>query len=442
MIQELQHDGLPSSLHTEIAILGAMMLDTVALSDATAKLRADDFTLDTHRRIYRAVIDLLSAKHGVDLLTVRDALARRHELDAIGGPGYLAHLTEGIPYRLNIESYVRIVKHNSLLRQAHGVFVASAERCAAGEDDPTLIISDAEQALQDVRAEVATERTLAEQAEAEWERLERQCSGDEVAFVTTGIPALNRAHGGYAIGEMTLLAARPNIGKSTALRQGIIANCTAGNFVHLISPEMMAGRVLRCLWAAVAQMPYALVRHPEKMTEAQRHYLKIAMEVVAGWPLLIDDSPSIAPVEVVARARRVKRKCNTQLLGIDYIQQLEIPGGPQHRAAGISAAGRMFSDLAKEGMAVVAVSALTEEDGKKGGIPTMHHLRGSGDLKYQADNVYLLHRDFDVETQRLQPKTLLIAGKGRGESTGSMTLFFSGAMQAFETEEEFNRRMR
>jgi replicative DNA helicase len=89
-------EGLPSSVHTEVAILGAMLLDGVAISDATAKLKAEDFSLDSHQRVYRAMVDLIAKGHGIDYLTVQEELARRRELDSVGGPAYLAYLSEGI----------------------------------------------------------------------------------------------------------------------------------------------------------------------------------------------------------------------------------------------------------------------------------------------------------------------------------------------------------
>src|SRR6185312_4575742 len=96
-------EGLPSSIHTEIAILGAM-------------------PLDPHQRIYRCILALMEQGHGVDLTTVRAELERRRELDAVGGSGYIAYLTEGIPRNFSIESYVKIVKDKSLLRQLMSIF--------------------------------------------------------------------------------------------------------------------------------------------------------------------------------------------------------------------------------------------------------------------------------------------------------------------------------
>ena len=143
-------DGLPSSIHTEIAILGAMLLDAIAISDATAKLRAEDFSLDSHQRIYRTILDLLAVNHAVDFLTVQDALAKKRELEAIGGPAYLAYLTEGIPRNLNIESYVRIVKDKSLLRQLMSIFSEGMAQASDQTEEATKVLNDVEARLADV----------------------------------------------------------------------------------------------------------------------------------------------------------------------------------------------------------------------------------------------------------------------------------------------------
>ncbi len=153
-------DGLPASLHIEVAVLGTMLLDGVAISDATAKLKAEDFSLDSHQRIYRAMGDLMAKGHGIDSLTVGEELTRRRELDSIGGPAYLAYLSEGIPRNFNIESYVRIVKDKSLLRQLMGIFHDGAIRAQDQGEDAITVLGDVEALLADV-ADSAIQRGLA-----------------------------------------------------------------------------------------------------------------------------------------------------------------------------------------------------------------------------------------------------------------------------------------
>ena len=104
-------------MHAEMTILGAMLVEPVAIIDATMLLKTDDFALDSHRKIYAAMVQLVEVGHGVDIVTVSDDLSKKKELDSVGGLPYLASLSEGLPRKLNIESYVRIVRDKSLMRQ-------------------------------------------------------------------------------------------------------------------------------------------------------------------------------------------------------------------------------------------------------------------------------------------------------------------------------------
>jgi replicative DNA helicase len=116
-LQIVERDGLPASVHTERVILGAMLSDPVAVVDATAKLVADDFSLDSHKRIYGAMQELSDMGHAIDFVTVAELLIRRKELEAVGGRPYLISLTEDLPRHLAIENYVQVVKDKSILRK-------------------------------------------------------------------------------------------------------------------------------------------------------------------------------------------------------------------------------------------------------------------------------------------------------------------------------------
>src|ERR1035437_2888943 len=111
----------PASVHAEITILGGMLVDTVAVVDATMLLRDDDFSLDSHRRIYGAMLLLSEVGHAVDIVTVSEEPKRKKELDSVGGVAYLASLSEGLPRKLSIENYVSIVRDKSLMRQLMSV---------------------------------------------------------------------------------------------------------------------------------------------------------------------------------------------------------------------------------------------------------------------------------------------------------------------------------
>ena len=107
----------PAADHAERTILGGMLVDPVAINDATLLLKSDDFALDSHRKIYVSMLSLVELGYAVDIVTVADDLRKKRELDSVGGIAYLAYLSEDLPRKLSIENYVRIVRDKSLLRQ-------------------------------------------------------------------------------------------------------------------------------------------------------------------------------------------------------------------------------------------------------------------------------------------------------------------------------------
>ncbi len=133
--------GLPASVEAERSILGAILLDNHSYNEAAEKLRAEDFSLDSHRRIYSRMAELIDARRAVDIVTLAEELARRKEVEAVGGVAYLASLTEGLPRRPSIEEYVRIVKDKSLARQLIGICNTAITR-AADQSDEALVVLD------------------------------------------------------------------------------------------------------------------------------------------------------------------------------------------------------------------------------------------------------------------------------------------------------------
>src|ERR1700733_12547263 len=139
--------GLPASVEAERSILGAILLDNHCYNEAAEKIQADDFSLDSHRRIYSRMAELIDSSRAVDIVTLAEELARRKEVEAVGGVAYLASLTEGLPRRVSIEEYVRIVKDKSLLRQLIHVCNTAMTQAADQSDDALEVLNAAESAL-------------------------------------------------------------------------------------------------------------------------------------------------------------------------------------------------------------------------------------------------------------------------------------------------------
>jgi len=430
--------GLPSSIHTEIAILGAMLLDPVAISDATAKLRAEDFSLDSHQRIYRVILALMEQGHGVDLTTVRAELERRRELDSVGGTGYLFHLTEGIPRNFSIESYVKIVKDKSLLRQLMGIFHDGATRASDQSEDAIDVLNTVEAQLADV-AESAIQRGLAGIGEivassfGSIDALYEQ--GREITGLATHFIDFDRMTSGLQDSELIIIAARPSMGK-TAWAINIAQNAAIrdGRVVAVFSLEMSKESLLRRLLASEAQVNSRKIQ-TGFLPKEDKGKLMSALERLMESKMFIDDTPGITLAEMRAKARRLRQQeGRLDLILVDYLQLMtgvNASGkrGFENRTQEVSSISRGLKALAKEmRVPVVALSQLSRGSEQRTGDkkPLLSDLRESGSIEQDADVVAFIHREeyYDRENEDLKGKAEIIIAKQRNGPTGIVNLLY------------------
>jgi replicative DNA helicase len=439
-------DGLPASVHTEVAILGAMLLDSIAISDATEKLKAEDFSLDSHQRVYRAIIDLMAKGQGIDYLTVQEELARRRELDSIGGSAYLAYLTEGIPRNFNIESYVQIVKDKSLLRQLMGIFHDGGIRAADQSEDAITVLGDVEAQLADV-ADSAIQRGLAGIGEivagsfVSIDKLYEQ--GREVTGLATRYTEFDKMTSGLQDSELIIIAARPSMGK-TAWAINIAQNAAVqdGKVVAVFSLEMSKESLLRRMLASEALVGSRKLQTGSMMREDRGKLMK-ALERLMDAKLFIDDTPGITLPEMRAKARRLKQQQGRlDLIVIDYLQLMTgiNPSGKkgfENRTQEVSSISRGLKALAKEmRVPVLALSQLSRGSEQRAGDkkPLLSDLRESGSIEQDADVVAFIHREeyYDRDNEDVKGQAEIIVAKQRNGPTGSIKLAFRADYTRFE----------
>ncbi len=442
----ISSDGLPSSIHTEVAILGAMLLDAVAISDATAKLRAEDFSLDSHQRIYRAVLELLAVNHAVDLVTVRDALTKKREIEAIGGSAYLAYLTEGIPRNLNIESYVRIVKDKSLLRQMMSVFTDGLAQASDQTEDATDVLNKVEAQLADI-ADAAINRGFSGIAEivassfGSIDALYEQ--GREITGLATHYIDFDKMTSGLQPSELIIIAARPSMGK-TAWAINIAQNCAVrdNKVVAVFSLEMSKESLLRRMLASEANVNSRLIQ-TGFIPRSDRDKLINALERLMSSKMFVDDTPGITLAEMRAKARRLmQQEGRLDLIVIDYLQLMTGSVGSsqkkfENRTQEVSAISRGLKALAKElRVPVVALSQLSRGSEQRTGDkkPLLSDLRESGSIEQDADVVAFIHREeyYNRDDEDLKGKAEIIIAKQRNGPTGVVHMAYLADYTRFE----------
>jgi replicative DNA helicase len=422
-----------------------MLVDPVAIVDATMLLKADDFSLDSHRRIYTAMLKLSEAGHAVDIVTVSEELRQRKELDSIGSIPYLASLSEGLPRKLSIESYVRIVRDKSLMRQLMTVCDMGMISAADQSQEALTVLNDVSSRLVEISEHAVTNgftdiSGIVKDSFGSIDALYEQ--GREVTGLATHYIEFDRMTSGLQESELIIIAARPSMGK-TAWAINIAENAAVrgGKVVAVFSLEMSKASLLRRMLASQALVNSKAIQTGMLMRE-DRAKLITGLEKLMESKIFIDDTPGITLAEMRAKARRLKQQQGKlDLIVIDYLQLMTGSSsnakGFENRTQEVSAISRGLKALAKEmRVPVVALSQLSRASEQRGGDkkPLLSDLRESGSIEQDADVVCFIHREeyYDRENEDLKGKAEIIIAKQRNGPTGVVPLAYLADFTRFE----------
>jgi replicative DNA helicase len=442
--------GLPANVDAEKTILGAILLDNAAHSEAAEKLDADDFSLDSHRRIFLRMSELMNSQHAVDIVTLANELARQKEIEAVGGVAYLASLTEGLPLRPVIEEYIRIVKDKSLLRKLMLICSAAIARAADQSETALEVLGAAESQLLEVSEMGITHGLqpldqIVQNSFGTIDNLYKQ--GREVTGLATGFKELDRMTSGLQKGELIIIAARPSMGK-TALAINIAENAAIESkaTVAVFSLEMSKEALLRRMLASQAWVDQRKLQTGFLGREDQEK-LQNALGRLVESRLFIDDSAGISLAEMRAKARRLRQNAaGLDLVVVDYLQlmsaTLPSAGGKRYenRTQEVSAISRGLKALAKElDVPVVALSQLSRASERRGDDkrPILSDLRESGSIEQDADVVAFIHREAyydrkDEMSEDEKADSEIIIAKQRNGPTGTVHLYFVSRYTRFD----------
>lgn len=423
----LSERGMPASIDAERSLLGAIMLENAAFDEAD--ITRDDFSLDSHRRIYSAMVRLRGDNRVVDIITLSEELRNAHEIEAIGGVAYLTSLTEGLPRRPSCDEYVRIVKDKAQLRCIINACVMTVTAAAdQGTEADELIADHDTRMLEITSGNGDTEMSLGELCIRQYPRLLEEREGRAPdKCVATGLDILDDAlGGGWQKGELAVIAGRPGDGKSSLLLQTLIECGRNGIPALCFQLEMDEAQILRRMLSAMTGIPFAKFRYAQALTPVDMTRIAEAQEALRRFPVRIEVARSLTAAQLVSRARIAKRRYGVQFIGLDYLQKLKFTSSkPEMRYIAVGDAAQQLANLAKdEGIVVVALSSLTEKTGRAHDAkPSMADIRQSGDVQYEAATVILLHRDKDAE----KPKDAvftgpMIVGKQRQGETGDFAV--------------------
>jgi len=442
--------GMPANVEAEKTILGAILLDNAAHSEAAEKLDSEDFSLDSHRRIFLRMTELMNEQRAVDIVTLSHELARYKEVESVGGVAYLASLTEGLPRRPVIEEYIRIVKDKSLLRKLMGICSMAIARAADQSESALDVLSMAETQLMEVSEKGLTQGfqsldQIVQHSFGSIDNLYKQSR--EITGLATDFTELDRMTSGLQKDELIIIAARPSMGK-TAFAINIAQNAAINHnaIVAIFSLEMSKESLLRRMLASQAWVDQQMLQKGFLGREDQVK-LQNALGQLVESRMFIDDTAGISLAEMRAKARRLKQNAGgLDLIVVDYLQLMSatLPSsskkGYENRTQEVSAISRGLKGLAKElHVPVVALSQLSRagvqrKDDKR---PMLSDLRESGSIEQDADVVAFIHREsYYNRTEEMseaeKAKSEIIIAKQRNGPTDTVFLNFIGKFTRFD----------
>ncbi|MDH7598155.1 MAG: replicative DNA helicase [Sedimentisphaerales bacterium] len=434
--------SMPESVAAEAAVLGSMLIDPACIGQVIEVLNRDCFYRPEHQIIFDALVDLYQRHkaEAIDGVLLRDELERRGQMEAVGGVEYLAKVVDSVPSSANVMYYAGIVHDKALLRELIAVSAQTMQQAYEQSSDVAEILDLATQRLFAVSEKKvsSTAASLKDLVTAVYELIEKR-EGTHVTGLPTGFHQLDDMTCGLQPGEMVVIAGRPSMGKTAlalniAEHLGVVEKRPIAIFSLEMSKQVLAERFL----CSVSGVDGQLVRKGILSTEHYRRLVE-ACGVLAEAPIFIDDASSLTPLELRAKARRLRNLYGIQCVMVDYLQLMHL-GQPnvESRQQEISTISRYLKGLARElNIPVVVLSQLNRApEGREGHRPRMSDLRESGSIEQDADLIILLHREDyyrkgEPDYEQTNTAELIIA-KQRNGPTGTVKLIFREQCTRFE----------
>ncbi len=439
-----QERGLPSNVYAERMVLGSVLLNEAAFITVASMLKTEDFSLDKHRLIFRRMYELNERGERIDRVTLADELIRHNELETVGGLPYIAGLDEGLPELPNLESYARIVRDKSLLRQMIFTAQAAIQRCMLEEDEPHRILAATEENFLRLGESVVQESLMS--AAQVFDSADGGINqfldpSRRVQGISTGFLRFDEMTGGLRPGELIIIAARPAMGK-TALALNIALHVATNKknpkAVAVFSLEMSKESLLTRLLCSQARVDQQRFRSGYLNHEEHQRLLMAAQDLYEA-QVYIDDTSSTTLMDINAKLRKLRAYCDLGLVVVDYLQLMPTPnlGRNSNRVQEVGALSRGMKLLSKDlEVPFVVLSQLSRAPEQRIGDhrPQLADLRESGSIEQDADMVAFIFRPevYQRDREDLRGVAELILAKQRNGPTGKVPLVFLHNYTKFE----------
>lgn len=427
----------PHSIESEMGLLGCILQSEDCVDEAAETMApgAAAFYDLKNQWIYRAVMEVRQAGDPVSCISVHNHLKKTRIKDGYDAAtlSYLMMLPEQTPSPVQLPYFVAQVLEHYQIRKMVQVCTAAAAKCMDVTGEASEAIETIEREVLDIRASTEKSRGVADLVHLHrrlLDKYEKAFQGYQTGLLT-GFTDLDNLTGGMQSQDMIVLAGQQSTGK-TSLAMNIVWNIAErGSSVGVLSLETSAEKLLHRLFASVGRVAGSRFLRASNLTHGEMESMMGATNKVMGKRnnILIDDSGGVSISQMKAKARRLRQRGAVALI-VDYMQLLNVPGagGDTERVTSIS---RAVKECAKENdCPVIGISSLNRDAAKGERKPRTSDLRGSGQIEYDGNQIWLLDSE---DTESMCRTVKLKVAKNKDDGTGEVELMFFPAQFRFES---------
>lgn len=435
-------NAVPHSREAEEAVLGSVFINRDVYADCAAIVTDEDFYIHRNKWIWEVFGVLNDERKPIDLLTVSDELERRGQLAEVGGAAYLTALVNQVPSSLDADHYAQIVAEMSTRRKT----IEAANLLAAGAYNRKVEIA---KTLDSASAQVLTLQTrtvrdtnmmsLGDALSIQYDRMNEIAQNGKPLSIPTGYYDLDRILHGLHPQDLLIIATRPGKGKS-ALLQSIASKISSKQkkAVAIFSLEMTAVQTANRMMAMHAKLQANDLRDGI-LKDSEWPIFTNAFEEMSAWRVTIDDTPSITPERLYAKARRLRENGKLDVLMVDYIQIMGVSekfgyNKNRNREQEVSHMARTLKFIARDlDIPVLAAAQVSRAvDARADKKLVLSDLRESGSLEQEADVVIFIQPGKDDKPKIENAIIDIDVSKHRNGPVGSCQLLFESEHTGFQ----------
>lgn len=426
----------PNNIESEQTLLGAMITHRNTIYEILDKISIDDFYKDAHKNIFKTIKKMFLKDIHVDLISIIEYLKKDSLLEVSGGALYITDISNSIATVANIQTHIKIVKDNSILRELIKISNDTLDRIYKKED-PNILIENIQKSVFDlstseIKSDIEPLNNILDRTIKHIENL----YVNNLSFVglSSGFYDLDTKLSGLQKSQMILIAARPSMGKTTfALNIAENVAIKENKTVLIFSLEMSKEQLTNKLISSITKINIQKLQ-TGNLDDSDLDRLVKGTEIISKAKIYIDDTPNISITEMRSKCRKLKFSTNIDLIIIDYLQLMSGNTRNESRQQEVSEISRFIKSLSKEiNCPIIALSQLSRAPEQRSDHrPMLSDLRESGSIEQDSDIVMLLYRDeyYNKDTEYKNIAECIIAKHRNGE-VGSIKLAWIGQYSKF-----------